>query len=44
MQHGLEEIDSFYWSVTMEQPSFWIECFIHIEETLPEPAAAEAAR
>jgi hypothetical protein len=42
MRHALSELERFYWSVTMEQPSFWIDCFIHIEETLHPEVAVDA--
>ena len=42
MRHALEELDRFYWSIALDQPSFWIDCFVHIEETLAPGSVAEA--
>jgi molecular chaperone DnaK (HSP70) len=44
MQRALSELDSFYWSVLMSQPSFWVDCFTHIEETIGTDADEHAQR
>jgi hypothetical protein len=33
MRHAVAELDRFYWSVAWAQPAFWVDCFIHIEDT-----------
>ena len=42
MQHALAELEHFYWSVAMDQPAFWVDCFVNIEESLQNGSAAGA--
>lgn len=44
MRHALAELERFYWTVAMAQPAFWVDCFIHIEDTLGTDVPHEADR